>query len=30
MEIINRSCDVDFGQVGSRKLSRNKMDSSGG
>jgi hypothetical protein len=30
MGIISRSCDVDFGQVGSRKLGGNRMDSSGG
>jgi len=30
MGIISRSCDVDFGQVGSRRLSGNKMDSNGG
>jgi len=30
MEIINRSCDVDFGQVGLRKLNRNRVDSGGG
>jgi hypothetical protein len=30
MGIISRSSDVDFGQVGSRRLSRNRVDSSGG
>jgi len=29
MGIISRSCDVDFGQVGSRRLGGNRMDSSG-
>jgi hypothetical protein len=30
MGIINRSRDVDFGQVGSKRLSKIKVDSSGG
>jgi hypothetical protein len=30
MGIVSRSCDVYFGQVGQRRLSRNKVDSSGG
>jgi hypothetical protein len=30
MGIISGSCDVDFGQVGSRRFGRKRMDNSGG
>ncbi len=30
MGIVNKSCDVYFGQVKLRRLSRNRVDSSGG